>query len=459
MQELAQLFPTDRILTDEESLKLYGQDWTKYYAPSPIAVVFPKTCEEVLSLVQWARKTKTPLVPSGGRTGLSGGAVAKNKEVVVSFEKMNRILETNPIERTITVEPGVITETLQNEVASRGFYFPIDFASRGSSQIGGNIATNAAGIKVIRYGVMRNWVAGLEVVTGSGEILHLNNALVKNASGYDLRHLIIGSEGTLGFITKATLKYTTSPKPLQVMLIGVNDLEAIMPIFEMFFEKCHLTAFELFTGKALKYVLQSNTSLKSPLESQPAFYLLIEFETYQDADLEVALHTFETCVEKDWAIDGIMSQNPKQAKELWNFRENISESISPFSPYKNDVSVSISNVPAFMKSVDKVLSTEYPDIEVVWFGHIGDGNLHINILKPESLSKETFLEHCREVDSLLYTEIQSFKGSISAEHGVGLSKKSFLHFTRSSSEINIMKGIKSVFDPDGILNPGKIFDI
>ncbi len=459
MKELKQLFPEDRILTDVESLKIYGQDWTKYYIPKPLAVVFPKTTQEVLNLVQWARETKTPLVPSGGRTGLSGAAVAKNKEVIVSFEKMNRILGTNLIEQTITVEPGVITETLQNEVASKGFYFPIDFASRGSSHIGGNIATNAAGIKVIRYGLMRNWVVGLEVVTGSGEVLHLNNSLVKNASGYDLRHLMIGSEGTLGFITKATLKYTTPPKTLQVMLIGVNDLDSIMPIFEIFLQKCHLMAFELFTDKALKYVLKSNTSLISPLESPTAFYLLIEFEVYQDEDLEVALNTFQTCVDKGWVIDGVISQNQKQAKELWGFRENISESISPFSPYKNDISVSISNIPAFMKAVDQILSKEYPNIEVLWFGHIGDGNLHINILKPESLSKDIFFKNCQRVDSLLYTEIQSFRGSISAEHGVGLSKKSSLHFTRSLAEINIMKGIKAVFDPDGILNPGKIFDI
>ncbi len=213
LEKLKAIFPSDRLLTDEASLQHYGRDWTKHFDINPSAIVFPLSTDEVVKLVKFARSEKIGLVPSGGRTGLSGGACALNGEVVVSFEKMNRVLEYNELDRTVRVEPGLITEALQNYAKEKDAYYPVDFAARGSSQIGGNIATNAGGVKVLRYGLTRDWVAGLTVVTGAGDVLELNKGLVKNATGLDFRHLMIGSEGTLGFVTEASMRLTSPPKP------------------------------------------------------------------------------------------------------------------------------------------------------------------------------------------------------------------------------------------------------
>ncbi len=457
-QDLSAIVGANNVLNDASSLLDYGRDWTRYYTPTPKAVVFPQSTEHVAQIVKWAFKNKISLVPSGGRTGLSGAAVAKNGEIVVSFAKMNRVLDFNETNMTITVEPGMITEALQNYVADKGYYFPVDFAARGSSQIGGNVATNAGGIKVVRYGLMRDWIAGLEVVTGTGEILQLNQGLIKNATGYDLRHLYIGSEGTLGFITKITLKYTHPPKPLSVLVLGVPDTESVMKVFSEFRQHTKLMAFELFTDKALATVLESHSELSKPFENPAPIYILVEYEKMNATADDEALSVFETCVEKGWVHDGVLSQSETQSKNFWALREFISEACSKYTPYKNDISVTISNVPAFMKQTNDVFNKAYPDLKVIWFGHIGDGNLHINILKPKELPMDEFVKRCQQVDALLFKTIQQFGGSISAEHGVGLSKKPFLHYTRSPQEIALMKSIKKVFDPANIINPGKVFD-
>ncbi len=446
----------DQIKTDSDSLKTYGKDWTSYFDIKASAILFPKKTEEVALIVQWARKNKISLIPSGGRTGLSGAACALNGEVVVSFEKMNQIKNFNSIEQTVVCEAGVITEALQNWAVEQQLYYPVDFAARGSSQIGGNVATNAGGIKVIRYGMTRNWIAGLKVVTGAGEILDLNNALIKNATGYDLRHLMIGSEGTLGFVTEVTIQLTNPPPPLQVLFLAVPDLDSIMNIFAEFKKHTRILAFEMLSELAMKYVAQ-NGGLNRPLENAGQYYLVIETEKVFPEDEENILKVFETGLEKGWIIDGTMAQSEQQAKTFWRIREDITECLSRYTPYKNDISVTTSQVPAFMNDLDQVLKTAYPKWEVVWFGHVGDGNLHISILRPEGMTKEEFVKECRKVDELLFTVVRKYKGSISAEHGVGLTKKPFLSFTRSASEIEIMKGIKKVFDPDNIMNPGKVF--
>lgn len=453
--ELESILQKDQIKTDEESLKYWGRDWTTYFDINASAIVFPRKTEEVAALVQWARKNKVALIPSGGRTGLSGAAVATNGEVVVSFDQMNKIKDFNPIDQTVVIEPGVVTEALQQFAVTKNLFYPVDFAARGSAQMGGTIATNAGGIKVVRYGLTRDWIVGLKVVTGTGEILDLNRALVKNATGYDLRHLFIGSEGTLGFITEATVRLAAAPPVMKVLVMGVSGLDSVMKIFAEFKTKTSLVAFEMFSDKALKHVLH-HTGLSAPLETSCPFYVLAEVEARNDQEEEQALGVFEKCLEESWVLDGVISQSDVQQKTFWRYREDISESLAPFSPYKNDIAVAISKVPPFMDDLEKILSQAYPTWEVVWFGHIGDGNLHINILRPQGMSKEEFVQECRKVDVLVFETVKKYQGSISAEHGVGLTKKSFLHYTRSAAEIELMKGIKKVFDPDNIMNPGKV---
>ena len=445
-----------KVRLDQESRQHYGKDWTTYFDIKASAVFFPESTEDVVHLVQWARLNKVALVPSGGRTGLSGAACATKNEAVVSFEKMNQIKNFSSIDQTVVCGPGVITEALQDFAISKNLFYPVDFAAVGSSQVGGNVATNAGGIKVLRYGLTRDWVTALKVVTGAGEVLELNNSLIKNATGYDLRHLFIGSEGTLGFITEITFRLAAAPPPLQVLVLAVPNLESVMKIYSEFKTGLTLVAFEMFSQLALEKVMAS-TGLSAPLGTNSPFYIVTEVEKRSSQDEEKILSVFEKCLEHGFLTDGALAQSEEQAKKFWRYREDISESLSKFSPYKNDISVSISQVPAFMVQLDQVLKKAYPTWDVVWFGHIGDGNLHINILRPAGLTKEVFVTECRQVDELVFAAVKKFRGSISAEHGVGLTKKSFLTYTRSSAEVELMKGIKKVFDPDSIMNPGKIF--
>lgn len=456
IEELKTLVEPGKVLTDADSLETYGKDWTKQYAPAPSAIVFPKTAEQVQAIVRWANQHKIALVPSGGRTGLSAAAVAANGEVVVSFDYMNRIVSFNEYDRTVVCQPGVVTKQLQLFAEDKGLYYPVDFASSGSSQIGGNIGTNAGGIKVIRYGMTRNWVAGLKVVTGTGELLELNRDLIKNATGYDLRQLFIGAEGTLGFVVEATMRLERAPKNLTAMVLGTPDFDSIMPVLHAFQGKLDLTAFEFFSDRCLEKIL-GRGDVPAPFESRTPFYALLEFEALNEDVANEALATFEHCVEQGWVLDGVMSQSQQQLENLWKLREYISETISHWTPYKNDISVTVGQVPAFLKDIDDIVSANYPDFDVLWYGHIGDGNLHLNILKPEALAKEDFFAKCAVVNKWVFEIVEKYNGSISAEHGVGMTKRDYLQYSRSAAEIACMKAIKAVFDPNGIMNPGKIF--
>ncbi|WP_028693290.1 FAD-binding oxidoreductase [Pseudomonas cremoricolorata] len=456
LAELMTLVAPAKVLTDPASLQAYGTDWTRQYPPAPSAVVLPRTIEQVQAIVRWANRHQVALVPSGGRTGLSGAAVAALGEVVVAFDQMNQILGFDAVDRSVVCQPGVITRQLQAFAEENGLYYPVDFASSGSSQVGGNIGTNAGGIKVIRYGMTRNWVAGLKVVTGTGELLELNKGLVKNATGYDLRQLFIGAEGTLGFVVEATMRLERAPRNLTAMVLGTPDFDSIMPVLHAFQGQLDLTAFEFFSDKGLAHIL-ARGDVPAPFETPCPFYALLEFEALNDEVAEQALATFERCVEQGWVLDGVMSQSETQLRNLWKLREYLSETISHFTPYKNDISVTVAKVPAFLREIDAVVSQHYPDFEVVWYGHIGDGNLHLNILKPAHLDKAAFFARCATVNQWVFEIVERYQGSISAEHGVGMTKRDYLHYSRSPAEIACMKAIKAVFDPNGILNPGKIF--
>jgi len=457
VEQLTAIVGADKFSTDPADLQTFGRDWTRAFPPAPSAIVFPRSIEQVQALVRLANAEGLALVPSGGRTGLSGGAVATRGELIVAFDYLNKILDFDPIDRSVTCQAGVITEQLQQFAEQQGLYYPVDFASSGSSQIGGNIATNAGGIKVIRYGMTRDWVAGLKVVTGSGEILELNRGLLKNNAGYDLRQLFIGGEGTLGFIVEATMRLARPPVELTALVLGVDRFAQIMDVLNAFQAKMDLTAFEFFSEKALVKVVE-HSGLQRPFETAANYYALLEFENINDDTEAQALALFEHCVEQGWVLDGVMSQSVEQLQNLWRLREDISETLSRWTPYKNDIATIISKVPPFIDEVDALVQREYPEFEIVWFGHIGDGNVHLNILKPDALSVPDFHHRCHRVSQWVFEIVQRYGGSVSAEHGVGLLKKDYLRYGRSAEEIALMKQIKRVFDPNGVMNPGKIFD-
>ena len=454
IHELGKTLTPEQVAIDPMSLENYGQDWTRFTPPAPKAIVFPRNTAEVVAIVECARRCRFALVPSGGRTGLSGGACAANGEVVVSMDKINAIAPVNLTDRTITVGAGAITQNVQQAASDAGLFYPVDFASSGSSQIGGNIATNAGGINVIRYGMTRDWVAGLTVVTGKGEILELNKGLMKNNTGLDFRHLFIGSEGILGFITEATLKLTSPPKDPTVLVLGLSDMNAIMSVLGSIQSTTPLLAYEFFSELAVAKVVE-HAGVARPFETRAPFYALVEFE-HEMTDARI-FEAVEKCMEEAWVVDAVMSQSVAQARALWRLREDISETISQWTPYKNDISSTVSKVPQLLSAVNAVVHENYPDWDVVWYGHIGDGNLHLNILKPDNLRIEDFKARCNEVSTDIFDAIKKLGGSVSAEHGVGTLKAPYLNYTKSDSEIDAMRAIKDIFDPDGILNPGKVF--
>lgn len=448
-----------QISREKSQLLAWGNDSSKRFRGEAGLVLFPESAEDTVKIVRRAAETGARLIPSGGRTGLSGGATALNKEAVISLDRMNRIFDFRPEERTACAEAGAVTARVQEYARERGLFFPVSFASEGSSQIGGNIAANAGGVHVIRYGPMRSHVLGLEAVTGSGRILRLGRGLEKNASGYDLMRLLIGSEGTLAIITKAVLKLSLPPVRPAVFLLSVPERKSLLPLFGEFCGKTRPLAFEVFPDKALKYSLSGSAAF--PLSERAPFYILMELE---EPDQESALSVFEEALGAGKVQDGVLSQSSEQAKKIWSLRENISESIAHLSPYKNDISVRISQMPDFLEKMEALFKERAPGFEVLWFGHLGEGNLHINILKPGGRLKdkpgmEDFVRQGESLSGHLFELVREFGGSVSAEHGAGLLKKPFLKYSRSPEEIEIMKGLKKVFDPLNILNPGKIFDL
>ncbi len=453
--KLSKHFSEEQLRFDQDSLAHFGTDRSRYKKPAPAAVVFPQSTEQVQALVILANEGHIALVPSGGRTGLSGGAIAHKQELVVSFDRMNKVLDINTTDRSVRCQAGVVTQQLQQIANDNQLLYPVDFASSGSSHIGGNIATNAGGIRVIAYGNTRNWVSGLEVVTGDGKVLQLNQGLVKNATGYDLRHLFIGSEGTLGFITEATMQLTEAPANLSVLVLAVVDVQSLMKVFDAFRLSCRLTAFECFSQRTVDIVCQ-HMGLEKPLHKESPYYVLLEFDNDSVQKEETVLATFERCIGQGYVSDGVMSQSAQQAKDLWRYREDISESINNYTPYKNDIAVRVSDIPLFVAELDQLIAQRYTHFESVWYGHIGDGNLHLNILKPENMVAEDFFTACAELNPHVFALVKKLQGSISAEHGVGLVKRDDLSYSRSEDEVAIMRAMKAVFDPRGVMNPGKI---
>jgi FAD/FMN-containing dehydrogenase len=383
--------------------------------------------------------------------------VAARGEVVLSLRRMSHLGPVDVLGNTLRVQAGAITEAVHRHCAEHGLTWPVDFASKGSSQVGGNIATNAGGVKVIRYGLTRQWVLGLQVVTAQGQVLELNGALEKNNTGLDLRQLFIGSEGTLGVITEATLKLAPLPGRQEVYLFAVPDVAAVVRLFrEARRAPLTLSAYEFFTDKCLARV-QRHRKLRPPFDTPSGCYVLLEAEAQEASAAEAWLASL---FERGLVTDGTQAQSPSQATELWALRESISESLSATGlPHKNDVSLPVAALEAFCSELEAIFSSRYPGWEIALFGHIGDGNLHINIMKPESLEKAEFLAHTKQADHAMFELVRKHGGSISAEHGIGLLKKDYLHYTRSSAELELLKALKRTLDPHHILNPGKIFDL
>ena len=427
-------------------------DQRRRFVSEPDIILQPHSIENVQEIMRFCFEHRIPVTPQGGNTGLCGAAVASGG-VLLNLSKINRIREINLADNSITVEAGVILQNVQKAAAEAGRLFPLSLASEGSCEIGGNIACNAGGLNVLRYGSMRDLVLGLEVVLPNGELVSHLQPLHKNTTGYDLRHLFIGSEGTLGIITAATLKLFARPQTIATAWVGLDDIESAVQLLTAvqghFAER--LTSFELISRYAL--ALSSEFShLKQPTDAN--WHVLLELtDSVPDAALDEKLAEF---LYQNGQENSIIAQSEQERLDLWTLRENISASQRKLgTSIKHDIAVPIAQVAAFVRQCAPALETRFPGIQIVCFGHLGDGSLHYNTFLPDVLSNEAY-RYEDAVNTIVYEHILACHGTIAAEHGIGTIKKHWLPSVRTPSEIALMRAIKAQLDPHGIMNPGKL---
>ena len=462
IEQLTELLGKANVLVSAEAMSPYLNDWRGRYRGAACCVARPATSAEVAAVVRACAEAGAPMVPQGGNTGLCGAATpnADGGSVIVSLGRLNRIRAIDTANNTMTVEAGCVLETLQEAAAEAGRLFPLALAAQGSCQIGGNLSTNAGGVQVLRYGNTRELTLGLEVVLPNGEVWEGLRGLRKDNTGYDLKHLFIGAEGTLGIITAAVLKLFPLPKAsatawlalesptLAVRLLG--DLQAVFGPT--------LTACELVSDISLSLVLKHIPGAQPPLPASP-WYLLVELSGGgEEAPLREALESFlGDALERAAITDAALAQSAEQAKRLWALRENISEAqkIEGLS-IKHDVSVPISRIAEFLERADSALRQAFPDIRIVAFGHVGDGNLHYNQSKAESAENAAFIAVQPAVNRLVHDLVHELGGSISAEHGIGQLKREEILRYKSSVEMATMRTLKRALDPHGLMNPGKV---
>ncbi|HEY8360688.1 MAG TPA: FAD-binding oxidoreductase [Ramlibacter sp.] len=454
------------VLVDGD-LSAYEADWRKRSHGKALAVVRPGSTEEVAAVVRLCAATATPIVPQGGNTGMVVGSTpdASGRELVLSLARLNRIRGIDEGNLTVTVEAGCILQTLQERAEAAGFLFPLSLAAEGSCTIGGNLGTNAGGTQVVRYGNTRELCLGLEVVTAGGEVWDGLSGLRKDNTGYDLRNLFIGSEGTLGIITAATMKLYPLPAATLTAWAAVPTMEAAVQLLGLAHRHlgAGLTGFEVMGQFALSLVGKHMPQLRVPLYEQTPFCVLLEnsdteSEPHARAQFERLL---EAALEDGCATDAVVAENIAQARQLWSVREHIplaqaQEGLN----IKHDISIPVSRIPAFCAETDALLRKEIPGVRLVNFGHLGDGNLHYNVQTPVDGDGPTFLrEQEARVNTLVFDQVQRFGGSISAEHGIGTLKVDKLPHYKSPVALELMRSLKRSLDPQNILNPGRVLKV
>lgn len=455
IQQIASFFELP-ILTQKEALSPYSHDETEDLTFFPEVVVFPKNANEIAELLQFCNAEKIPVTPVGARTGLSGGALPVKGGVVVSTEKLNRILHIDTDNFQVTTQPGVITYELQQAVKAHGLFYPPDPASYGSCFIGGNIAENSGGPKAVKYGVTSDYVLNLEVVLPTGEIIETGANVLKNSTGYNLTQLVVGSEGTLGVVTKIVLKLIPHPTHTKLMLVPFLKLEeACAAVAAIFKAGITPSGMEFMERDAILYTLQHFPEIALEVKDSHEAHLLIEVDGFHEDVLMNDCEKILSVVEA-YAIDEVLfAESEAQKNELWSIRRKVGEAVKAFSIYKEeDTVVPRYHLPELIQGVKKI--GEKYNFRSVCYGHAGDGNLHINILKGD-LSDEFWNNELEKAIKEIFELTTSLGGTISGEHGIGWVQKSFMTIPFSTVELNLMKSIKRVFDPNNILNPGKIF--
>jgi FAD/FMN-containing dehydrogenase len=448
------------VLTEAGDIAGYLVETRGLYQGQAVAVLRPRDLGEVAFAVRSCAEAGVPVVPQGGNTGLVGGGVPCGG-VVLSLARLDRIREIDAVNATITVEAGCILKSVQQAADRAGYLFPLSLASEGSCRIGGNLATNAGGTAVLRYGNMRELTLGLEVVLADGRIWNGLKGLRKDNTGYDLRNLFIGSEGTLGVITAAVLKLFPKPHARVTAFAGCPSPSHVLKLFERLRERAsdRLTAFETMADFGLEIVLKHRPAATRPLSGRHAFYALVELSSSQpDADLQSLLESLlGEGLEEGLIEDAVMGSSEAQSRALWALREDLSEvQRLEGGSIKHDVAVPVSRVAEFIETATRACEAQMPGIRVCAFGHIGDGNIHFNLSQPVGMDKSAFLARWEHFNRIVHDIVHDMNGSISAEHGIGLIKRDELQYYKDPVALDLMRSIKRTLDPQNILNPGKV---
>ena len=470
LDSLRQICGAANVLTHEDpqtDLSAWERDWRKRAQGLALAVVRPANVQEVSAVVKVCAQAQVSIVPQGGNTGLVVGSIPDDtgQQVVVSLQRMNQIRSIDTANMTVVAEAGCILQQVQEHVDKAGYLFPLSLAAEGSCTLGGNLGTNAGGTQVLRFGNTRELCLGLEVVTAQGEIWHGLSGLRKDNTGYDLRNLMIGSEGTLGIITAACMKLYPQPAAQLTAWAAVPSMEAAVLLLGLAHERlgAGLTGFEVMGQFALSLVDKHHPQLRVPLFKETPWCVLLENSDHEsEAHARIGFESLmETALENGWVTDAVVAESLAQANSLWQIRESIplaqaTEGLN----IKHDISVPVSRIPQFVVETDALLQSKIPGIRLVNFGHLGDGNLHYNVQAPAGADGPAFLQnHEDEVNTWVFDQVKAFNGSISAEHGIGSLKADKLSHYKDPTALAMMKAIKQALDPHNIMNPGRVIKI
>lgn len=457
ISQLAKIVGQDYVLLDGENLEKYAHDETEDLRYQPEVVVKPGTSEEIAAIMVLANLHHFPVTPMGARTGLSGGALPVCGGVALSMERFNKIIHIDERNLQVTTEPGVITEVLQNAVIEKGLFYPPDPASKGSCFIGGNVAENSGGPKAVKYGVVKDYVLNLEVVLPTGEIIWTGANVLKNATGYNLTQLFVGSEGTLGIITKIVLRLIPYPQKNLLMLVPFsNATKACEAVAAIFRAGITPSAMEFMERDAIDYVLQFNTDIQIAIKDHIKAHLLIEVDGNNQDVLMQDCETIAQIVEQFECDEILFAETEREKNDLWKMRRKVGEAVKQHSTYKEeDTVVPRAELSVLLEGV-KAIGNKY-GFQSVCYGHAGDGNLHVNILKGNLTNEEWELRLPQGITEIFQLVIK-LGGTISGEHGIGWVQKKYMPLAFNEIQLNIFRNLRKIFDPNGILNPGKVVD-
>lgn len=463
IEKFAQLIGASNVLTTDSDMAPFLTEWRDLYQGVTPMVLLPGSTEEVSAVLNYAYENNIKIVPQGGNTGLVGGQIPleTGDEIVLSLKRMNKVRAVDPDGFTITVDSGVILETLQNEADKVDRLFPLALGAQGSCQIGGNISTNAGGTAVLAYGNTRELVLGLEVVLPNGDIWNGLRSLRKDNTGYDLKQLFIGGEGTLGVITGACLKLFPKPKKLEAAFIGLESPHDALKLFSLAKAQAGpiLTGFEIMPRVGIEFCVSHLNGARDPLESAHPWYVLMELSSGSEAFpvRDLLENILGEAFEAELVSDAAFAQSLQQVQDFWHIRHGMSEvQKEEGGSIKHDVSVPVASIPAFLDKAIAAVEAFVPECRPVPFGHFGDGNIHFNVSQPVGADKADYLAKWDAMNEIVHGIVHEFNGSISAEHGIGRLKRDLLKEVKSDVELDLMQRIKDSFDPKGMMNPGRV---